>query len=330
MVQEPDIAVIIPAFNAAGYIDQALATLAGQTYPPAVVAIADDCSTDDTVKRALRWQSLLSIKVIQLERTHGPGQARHRAILSTTTPLLAILDADDLLFPDHLATLRTAYERSPGLVTALDFAWIPDRGVGLDTAARRARLKPVPQGPTEQLVWILQANTIANPLFSRAAYDQAGGFREEFFWGEDWDLWIRMVRAGVTVTGTSHPTGLRRLRHDAMTADPASNAELALAVLTKAVEEAQSPVERKAAERGRRTLLARKRYYEARALARAGHPWRARIEAARSLGPAEPKVALGLGSMVAAPRISMKLEQAIRRSQTFSLNEDPAPNLHTG
>jgi glycosyltransferase involved in cell wall biosynthesis len=41
--------VVIPAFNAARYLDQTLASIAGQTEPPAEVVIADDGSTDDTV-----------------------------------------------------------------------------------------------------------------------------------------------------------------------------------------------------------------------------------------------------------------------------------------
>src|SRR2546423_15298997 len=94
------IAVIIPAFNAAGYLDQALASIAAQTEPPAEVVVADDGSTDDTVERARRWESRLPIKIVQLPGNAGPGPARHAATSAAEAPLLAIIDADDLLLPD--------------------------------------------------------------------------------------------------------------------------------------------------------------------------------------------------------------------------------------
>ena len=322
MPESADVAVIIPAYNAAAFHDQALASLAAQTRPPAAVVVADDCSTDGTVERALRWQSLLPLQVVRLERNVGPGQARHRAILATTTPLLAIFDADDVLLPHHLEALWAAYERAPGLTTAQEWDWIPERGI--DVARRRALPRHIPTDPTEQLLWVLRANHITNPLFSRALYDQVGGFREEFFWGEDWDLWIRMVRAGARVTGTTHPTLLRRIRCDSMTADNARNAQLAVAVLARAVAESQSPAEREAAEQTLAAVQACKRYHDARALAQRGHPWRARVEAFRGLRGAGAKVAAhakvsaGLTSMIAAPRISLQVERATRRYRTFS------------
>jgi glycosyltransferase involved in cell wall biosynthesis len=309
--RDPEIAVIIPAYNAGRYLDHALASLAAQTHQPAVVAVADDCSTDDTLERAVHWQGLLPIEILQLKRNLGPGQARHHAIRATSSDLLAILDSDDVLLPDHLATLLAAYEQAPGLVTGLDLAWIP--GHGIDMAQSLTGLKPVPSSPAEQLLWLLRENTIANPLFSRAAYEHVGGFRKEFFWGEDWDLWLRMVRAGVPVTRTSHPTALRRIRRDSLTANFRRNAELGLAVLDQAAADARSPLERSTALRARRALSSRRQYYASRELAEQGRPWQARLEATRGLGWTDPKAALRLGAMIAAPRTVIELQRATMR-----------------
>ncbi|HYT25020.1 MAG TPA: glycosyltransferase family A protein, partial [Actinomycetota bacterium] len=159
-----DVAVIIPAFNAGHYLDQALASVAGQTLAPAVVVVADDGSTDDTVARARRWRDHLPVEVVRLGRNAGPGPARHRAILATDAPVLAMLDADDLWLPDHLETMTAAYERAPGLVTAREFAWI--RGRGIDLARRRARA-PIPTDPDEQLAALLQHNYVSFGFFPR-------------------------------------------------------------------------------------------------------------------------------------------------------------------
>jgi glycosyltransferase involved in cell wall biosynthesis len=308
-----DVAVIIAAFNAGTYLDQSLASVAGQTRAPAVVAVADDGSTDDTAERARRWQDHLPIQVVRLARNVGPGPARHRAILATDNRLLALLDADDLWLPDHLETMAVAYQRIPGLVTAREFAWIPGRGIDL---ARRRSKPPIPTDPKDQLVALLQYNYVSFGFFPRSLYERVGGFRSLLV-GEDWDLWIRMLRTGATLTEASHPTALHRVRSGSLSIDLARNVEHGIAVLTAAAAEACSSWERAAAERGLRTLRARKRYYDVLALAGDGHPWRARLAAVRGPRGGGLKLTLGLTAMAVAPRTSLQLERATRRYRVF-------------
>jgi hypothetical protein len=310
-----DVAVVIPAFNAGRFLDQALASVAGQTRAPVAVAVADDGSSDDTAQRARRWQDHLPVEVVRLARNVGPGPARHRAILATDACLLALLDADDLWFPDHLETMAAAYERARGLVTAREFAWIQGRGI--DLARRRAK-PPIPTGPEEQLAALLQHNYVSFGFFPRTLYEQVGGFRD-FPVGEDWDLWIRMLRSGARLTEASHPTALHRVRPGSLSVDPAHTVEHSIAVLTAAAAEARWPWERAAAERGLRQLGARKRYYEVRALASDGHPWRARLAAVRGPRGGGLKVSLGLAAMAVAPRTSLELERATRPYRVFSV-----------
>lgn len=310
-----DVAVVIPAFNAGGFLDQALASVAGQTRAPVAVAVADDGSSDDTAQRARRWQGRLPIEVVRLERNVGPGPARHRAILATDASLLALLDADDLWFPDHLETMAAAYERDRGLVTAREFAWIQGRGI--DLARRRAK-PPIPTGPREQLVALLQHNYVSFGFFPRALYERVGGFRD-FPVGEDWDLWIRMLRSGATLTEASHVTALHRVRAGSLSVDPADTVEYGIAVVSAALAEARRPWERAAAERGLRRLRAKRRYYQVHALASDGHPWRARLAAVRGPRGGGVKVSLGLAAMAVAPRTTVQLERATRPYRVFSV-----------
>jgi Glycosyl transferase family 2 len=312
----PDVAVIIPAFNAARYLDQTLATVAGQTRQPALVVIADDASSDDTAERAHGWQGRLPIQVVRLTSNVGPAAARHRAILATDVPLLAMLDADDLWFPDHLETMVAAYERAPGLVSAGEYSWIPGRGV--DVSRRRLRAKAAAVEPDQQLTTLLQRNYVNFPLFARELYDRVGGFRGQFLVGEDWDLWIRMLRSGAVLTETSHPTALHRERPHSQSADLRRNGEFGIAVLSAALEEAGSPAEREAAGRGLRTLRARQRYFHATALVLAGHPWRARLEAARAPTGGGLRLSLAMAAIAVAPRMSLRAERSTKRYRVFT------------
>jgi glycosyltransferase involved in cell wall biosynthesis len=309
------VAVIVPAFNAGAYLDQTLATVAGQTRLPATVVVADDGSSDDTVERALGWQDRLSIQVLRLASNAGPAAARHQAILASDAPLLAMLDADDLWLPDHLETMVTAYERAPGLVSAQEYSWMPGRGIHLER--RSTRNQPVAADREQQLAALLQRNYVNFPLFSRTMYERAGGFREQFLVGEDWDLWIRMLRTGAAITQTSHPTALHRERPRSLSADLGANVEFGIAVLNAARTEARSELEREAADRGLRELHARKRYYDAYALALDGHPWRPRLVAARAPKGGRLRVGQGLAAMALAPRALIRVDRATRRYRVF-------------
>jgi hypothetical protein len=309
-----DVAVIIPAFNAGRYVDQALASVAAQTRAPAVVVVADDGSQDDTVERARGWRDRLPVEVLCLERNLGPGPARHQAIRTTDAAMLAMLDADDLWLPDHLETMAAACVRAPGLVTAWELAWMPGRG--MDSDRRRTRQARLPDKPEDQLAALLERNYVNFGFFPRELYERAGGFRD-FLVGEDWDLWIRMLRSGAVLTETSHPTALHRERPHSQSADLRRNGEFGIAVLSAALEEAGSPAEREAAGRGLRTLRARQRYFHATALALAGHPGRARLEAARAPTGGGLRLSLAMAAIAVAPRMSLRAERSTRRYRVF-------------
>jgi hypothetical protein len=301
----PGIAVIIPAFNSSAHLDQALASLAGQTAAPSAVVVADDCSADNTVELARRWQDRLPIRVIRLERNQGPGVARHLAIQSSSAPLLAMLDADDVLLPDHLETMAAAHRAAPGLISARELQWYP--GIGLSGPSG------VPGRPG-QLHALLRSNFVNFALFSRDLYESAGGFRS--LHSEDWDLWIRMLRTGARLTMTSHPTAIHRVRPGSISFDPVTTAQHGMIVLSAALDSAGSAAEAAAARAGIRALRGKLQFYRAIGLVAQGRPWAARRAALDGLPAAGPRATAGLMALVLAPAAAARLERRSRLSRT--------------
>ena len=230
-------AVVIPALNAAGTIGTALASVAGQIHRPTEVVVVDDGSTDETAQVAQAWSGELPVTVLRQHQS-GAGLARHRGIGAATSDLVALLDADDAWLPDHLSTMVDTWAGDPDhMVSTTALFWIPGERVW------KGSPDPVP-APADQLQQILQANFASgSALFHRALYERAGGFRPDFAVGEDWDLWIRMVRAGGIVVRTNHPTFCYRLTAGSLTSGGRQyvGAEL---VLEAAVREANSDEER--------------------------------------------------------------------------------------
>lgn len=307
-----DIAVIIPAFNSGGCLDQALASVAGQTILPAAVMVADDCSTDDTADRARHWQDRLPIEVIRLDSNHGPAGARHRAIQATSARFLAMLDSDDLFLPDHLETMAATHAACPGLVSAQELSWYPGRGLEVPAAP-----PPVPKA-AEQMGALLRRNFVNFGFFSHDLYERAGGFQAPFC--EDWDLWIRMVRAGATVAIASHPTAVHRVHPGSRSSDLARQAHRAIAVLTGVEQAAHSRAEVTAARIGLRTYRGRACFYRATELVAEGHSWQARLAALKGLPGGGPRAAAGLLALAVAPGAAVRLEQRtrLRRRPTYA------------
>lgn len=292
-----DITVMVCAHNAATTINEALASIAGQTHRPGAVLVIDDASEDATATVAASWAELIPVEVVSLPTNLGVSNARREAVQRVRTPLVTILDADDVWLPDHLETLLRTYERQPGLVASQPLEWLPGVGVASSTPEIYQAAPPAEQC----LHAILERNIVfSGALFSRADYEQAGGYRATLRRSEDWDLWIRMVRAGVSFTTTGHPTVLYRISPTSLSFG-FQTAEADLEVMELALTDAASDDERRWTTQlvhRRRARLALTRAFNE---AREGHPSSARRAAIHALH-GNRRVALQAVAMLVAPK----------------------------
>lgn len=300
-----DVAVIVPAYQAAREIGAALASIAGQTTQPAEIVVVDDGSTDGTAEAARRWEHLLPLTVLRHAETRGAGAARRSAIAASRSPLLALLDADDVWLPGHLATLLEGYHQHGGVITSDAYRWQPAKGMLRATHHDR---NPVPS-PSRQTREILRRNFVfVGSLFARSSYEAVGGFRDGI--AEDWDLWIRMIRGGARVHATGRPTVFYRLSPSSVTNRP-DVIDGYITVLERVLVEAASGRERAVASGTLMRMRARRHLARAHAAAARGDRQGARVEGGAALsGPGRIKVeAFGLRAF---PRMSFHLGQALR------------------
>ena len=104
------VSVVMPAWNAARFIEQALRSILEQTVPPAEIVVVDDGSTDDTAQIA----GSLHHSVTVLQRDHaGIGATRTAGVAATTGELVALLDADDLWLPEKLERQLAVMDADP-------------------------------------------------------------------------------------------------------------------------------------------------------------------------------------------------------------------------
>ena len=163
-----------------------LASLTAQGDRVEIAAL--DASGDDRVASVL---DQFSDRIAY--RRNGPDDGQSDAIIegwrNTRAPYLGWLNADDALYPGALASVAEKLESEPALDLVYGDSTIID-----DTGAYRGYHWAV-QPPGEE---ILSGCTISQPscFFSRDAVNQVGGLNADLHFTMDWDLWVRLWRAG--------------------------------------------------------------------------------------------------------------------------------------
>lgn len=202
------VGVVIPNYNGASLIAQTLASIVAQSRPVDQVVVVDDGSKDDSLVVIKEWADRLPLTVVELRTNGGVSSARNAGVAALQTELVALLDADDVWFPDHVELVSDAYERHGGIISAGAYLWYP--GGALRPYHQHLHLS-VPAA-RRQLHKLIERNFVF--ISSTVARDEllsVGGFRQPDT-VEDWDLWLRLVAGGAVVTQLDRATVLYR-RH---------------------------------------------------------------------------------------------------------------------
>lgn len=104
--------MLIPCYNAAAYIEAAIASARAQTQPPDEIIVIDDGSTDSSA--TVIAESRPPVTLLRQENG-GVGAALNLGLARATGTLIAFLDADDLWKPEKLAWQRAALSAEPAL-----------------------------------------------------------------------------------------------------------------------------------------------------------------------------------------------------------------------
>lgn len=176
-----EITAVIPAFNAAEFIAESIASLLNQTEPPVEVIVVDDGSSDDTAGVAAR----AGARVIR-QANGGPAAARNAGIRSARADAIALLDADDIARPTRLARQRSG---------------LADPNVGVVFSGHHVEHKVPPTPPALidfDTLWARNWIPTSTVLLRRAAWEAVGGFDEarDLIGVEDYNCWLRLAHAG--------------------------------------------------------------------------------------------------------------------------------------
>ncbi|MFN8496548.1 MAG: glycosyltransferase [Anaerolineae bacterium] len=188
----PRVSVVIPTYNRADLLPEAIASVLGQSLADLELIVVDDGSTDDTAA-VLAAVGDPRLRVIA-QANGGISAALNAGMRAARGQYVIMLGSDDRFLPGCLARLSAAAAAYPGAVV------VYGRARGMDAAG--APLAVVtgapPPYPDSPLLSALYGDFVATitALIRRDALDRVGYCDPTLKGNEDWDLWIRLAREG--------------------------------------------------------------------------------------------------------------------------------------
>ena len=113
MPVETGVAVIVPAYNAAGTIVETLQSVSAQTYRDLEIIVVDDGSTDDTAKVVENYARGEGRLRLIRQRNAGVAAARNAGLAAARQPYIAPIDSDDLWHPTRVERHVAALDKNP-------------------------------------------------------------------------------------------------------------------------------------------------------------------------------------------------------------------------
>ncbi len=184
--RDPLVSVIVPCYNGAAFLEEALRSALAQSYPKVEVVVVDDGSTDSSAEIARRFP----VRYIRQEN-RGLCEARNRGIRESKGSYLVFLDADDRLKPQAIATGLGALALRPDCaMTVGDHVFIAANGSYLANSTKEDPL----DSHYEALLKSNFIEMISSVLFRRSIFDEVGGFDATLRVAEDYELYLRIAR----------------------------------------------------------------------------------------------------------------------------------------
>ena len=188
------VSVVIPCYNAAAFLGEAIASALAQTVPPAEIIVVDDGSADRSAEIAAGYGP--SVRVVR-QTNEGGSAARNRGLAEARSEYVQFLDADDRLAATKFAAQLPALVDGSADLVVCGTEQFDDGG---PVEAERWPMPPSFEDGTDSFLYF-HAHRVqtAAPLHRKCLLDEVGGFRAGLPRHQESDLHLRLGGLGLRV-----------------------------------------------------------------------------------------------------------------------------------
>jgi glycosyltransferase involved in cell wall biosynthesis len=220
-LDHPMVSVVIPAYNCAQFIGEAIESALRQTYKFLEIIVIDDGSTDDTVDIVRRYSA---VRLFQ-QNNQGSAVARNLGIENAKGSYIAFLDSDDVWWSGKLESqLKGMTDSGYGMAYSRFIWWNPKPDGSYSSPEHEFSLvnNQNISGATIHTGWtyaellldcIVWTSTV---IVKKSLLMEAGLFNPDYRKGQDYDLWLRLSHL-TPMVGLEQPMALYRIHGQSIT-----------------------------------------------------------------------------------------------------------------
>ena len=197
----PAVSVLMPVRDGASFLPAAIASIEAQSFTDFEVIVVDDGSRDESRQVVESWSRRDARVTLLAGPRRGVARALDAALRRARAPLVARMDADDVSLPDRFAVQTASLEASPDVEVLGTHVRIVPIGSALTDGMRRyERWLSSLTTPTELARDLFVESPLCHPtvMARREALLGVGSYRD-VDGPEDYDLWLRLARAGAVM-----------------------------------------------------------------------------------------------------------------------------------
>lgn len=193
MTSGPHVSVVMATCNGERYLRQAVESVLDQEDVDLELVVVDDGSTDGTAGLLEAFCTADSRVVVHRQENAGLTRALALGCAAARAPLIARQDDDDVSLPGRLRKLADALDDHPG--ASVVASWVESIGPA-DEPLFRTEFPEGLEAGTHAVLSAGRSPFHPSVMFRKADYEAVGGYRPEFYYAQDADLWYRLADRG--------------------------------------------------------------------------------------------------------------------------------------
>ena len=195
-MSSPTVSIVVPLYNKGKYIERALNSVIGQSFPDLEIIVVDDGSTDDGPEKVLTFTDP-RIQLVK-QKNKGPGEARNKGLSLARGKYVAFLDADDEYLPSFLEATISFFGEKENDITIVYTGFYYSPSMRVDNIGLEEKFSGVIAISPEtdfRLVYQLCHHWTCASIMRTDVVRQWGGFFTKFkcFYHEDVFLFTKLA-----------------------------------------------------------------------------------------------------------------------------------------